>query len=231
MGYGTMATPLLLVAGFAPISIVPAVLLSQGVAAGLGTAMHVRYRNVDLSDLGGADARISAAMIAFGVAGVVVAVFVAVTIPAFYVRTYIGLLVVAMGALMVSRPSLPFSWAKVFGISALNGFDKAISGGGFGPVAVGGLLTMGHRVRNSVGIAVFTVLVINAAGVLLYFLLDAPGRAEAFLMATLSGGALLGGLVGPGLTARMEARRHLRGFALFIVAVGLLSLATTFARL
>ena len=48
MGYGTTLTPLLMLAGYAPLEIVPAVLLSElltGLAAG---AMHHRDGNIDL---------------------------------------------------------------------------------------------------------------------------------------------------------------------------------------
>jgi uncharacterized protein len=231
MGYGTLATPVLLVVGLSPVAIVPAVLLSQALAAGLGTVMHVRYKNVNLLDLKGIDAKISAAVIAFGVLGVTVAVFLAINLPSLYVKTYIGLLVVSMGLLLMARPRFGFSWPKVYAVSIVNGFDKAISGGGFGPVAVGGLLTFGHRIRNSVGIAVFTVTVINFAGVAFYFLLNAVGSSELRLMAALSLGAVIGALVGPGITSRLDGRRHVNGLAGVIVLVGVLALLSTFVAL
>lgn len=231
MGYGTLATPVLLVAGFSPISIVPAVLLSQMVAAVIGTALHVRYKHVDLADIKGNDAKLSAAIIAFGVAGVVAAVLLAVRLPPFYVKVYIGTLVVAMGLLLLAKPRLQFSWPKVFVVSAVNGFDKAISGGGSGPMAVGGLLTLGQTIKNSVGIAVFTVTVINFAGVTLYLALNSFGLGELFLMAALSVGALLGSLVGPGITRQLHTNRHINAIALVIVVVGVLSLLSTFASL
>lgn len=52
MGYGTTLTPLLLIAGFEPLQVVPAVLLSElltGVTAG---ALHHRDGNVDLLGTG-----------------------------------------------------------------------------------------------------------------------------------------------------------------------------------
>lgn len=229
MGYGTLATPALLVAGFAPIAVVPAVLLSQAAAAALGTALHVKYKNVDLRDIRGTDAKISAAIIAFGVVGVSAAVFLAIRLPSFYVKTYIGLLVVAMGLLLLAKPRIGFSWPRVFAVSAVNGFDKAISGGGFGPLAVGGLLTLGQTMRNSVGITVFTVTVINFAGVALYLLLNAFGPAELVLMATLTVGAVLGSLVGPGLTRRLNTGSHMNALSLVIVAVGVVALLSTLA--
>jgi uncharacterized protein len=230
MGYGTIATPVLLVAGFGTISTVAAVLVSQAVAAGFGTALHVRYRNIDLANVKGRDAKLSTAIIAFGILGVVAAVFVAVSLPSLYVKTYIGILVVSTGLFLLTRPRVRFSWPKVYAISAANGFDKAISGGGFGPAALGGLLALGHKLRNSVAIAVFTVMIINLVGVVLYFLLDAVNPSGLFLMATLSVGAMLGALLGPGITGRLHSRGHLNGLALFILAVGAVALVTTFVK-
>jgi uncharacterized membrane protein YfcA len=230
MGYGTLATPILLVVGFGPIAIVPAVLLSQALAAAFATALHVTYKNVDLLDLKGTDAKISVAVIAFGVIGVIAAVVLAVRLPSLYVKSYIGVLVVAMGLLLIVKPRIRFSWSKVYAISAINGFDKAISGGGFGPVAVGGLLSLGQRIRNAVGITVFTVTVINFAGVGFYFLLHAMSGSELFLMATLSIGAVIGSLVGPGVTGRLNTKQHLNGLAYVIIIVGALTLAATFLK-
>lgn len=97
-------------------------------------------------------------------------------------------------------------------------------------MAVGGLLTLGQTIKNSVGIAVFTVTVINFAGVALYLALNTFGLGELSLMAALSVGALLGSLVGPGVTRRLNTGGHINAIAVVIVAVGVISLLSTFAR-
>jgi uncharacterized protein len=230
MGYGTLATPILLIAGFKSLDIVPAVLLSQGVAAGFATMFHLRYKNVDLFDLKGSDTKISAAIIGFGIVGVVAAVALAISLPSLYVKTYIGLLVVAMGLLLMARPKFRFTWPRVFLVSIANGFDKAISGGSFGPVAVGGLLSLGHDFRNSIGIAVFTVMAVNLAGFAMYLLSGAIGATELYLIVTLSIGGIIGSTVGPAITNHLDAKRHFVVLALLMVAIGALSLLTTFVK-
>jgi len=137
-------------------------------------------------------------------------------------------LVVAVGLLVLAKPRTSFSWPKLYAISAVNGFDKAISGGGFGPVAVGGLLSMGQRIRNSVGIAVFTVTVINFAAAILYLLVEHITPIEVYLIVSLAPGAVIGALVGPGLTGRLNTKSHMGGLACAIIAVGALVLVTTF---
>ena len=230
LGYGTQATPLLWIVGFQSNAIVPSVLISQGLAACFATALHVRYHNVNLTDLKGNDVKISVAIIVFGIIGVVAAVYLAINLPPVYVKMYIGVLVVAVGLLLLAKPRLRFSWRKVYAISAVNGFDKAISGGGFGPVAVGGLLSLGQKIRNSVGIAVFTVTAINFAAAILYLLLSHITAIEVYLIVSLAPGAVIGALVGPGLTGRLNTKSHMGGLACAIIAVGTLALLTTFVK-
>ena len=48
VGYGTLLTPLLLILGFSPLRIVPAVLLSQLVGGIVGGFVHHRSGNITL---------------------------------------------------------------------------------------------------------------------------------------------------------------------------------------
>jgi uncharacterized membrane protein YfcA len=48
LGYGTALTPVLLIMGFAPLQVVPAVLLSQFVGGVIGGVAHHRVRNINL---------------------------------------------------------------------------------------------------------------------------------------------------------------------------------------
>jgi hypothetical protein len=114
----------------------------------------------------------------------------AVKFPSLCVKTYIGLPLTAMGFLLTARHRVKFSWLKAFIVKTAKGFDKAICRGDFGSVAVRGLLTFGQSIRNSLGIAVFTVTVVNLAGVVLYLLFNNVGTKELCLIVTLSVGAL-----------------------------------------
>ena len=48
MGYGTTLTPILLIIGFAPLEVVPAVLLGQLVGGMIGGLAHHRLGNISL---------------------------------------------------------------------------------------------------------------------------------------------------------------------------------------
>jgi len=153
MGYGTTLTPLLLIMGYHPLQIVPAVLLSElitGLSAGF---MHHKAKNVNLK-VGTKDFKIAMVMAACSVFGSLVAVFVALNVPVLYVKLYIGILVLSMGIIILATLSrtFEFSWKKITSIGLLAAFNKGISGGGYGPLVTGGQILSGVNSKNAIGI-------------------------------------------------------------------------------
>ena len=125
MGYGTTLTPLLLIMGYNPLQIVPCILLSE-LVTGLGAAFfHHRFKNSNFK-FGGLDLKIAMVMAVCSIFGTLVAVFVALKLPKFYVSLYIGLLVVAMGILILTtmKRKIKFSWKKISSIGILAAFNK-----------------------------------------------------------------------------------------------------------
>jgi uncharacterized membrane protein YfcA len=153
MGYGTTLTPLLLIMGYHPFQIVPAVLLSElitGLSAGF---MHHKAKNVNLK-VGTKDFKIAMAMAVCSIFGSIVAVFVALNVPTFYVKLYIGILVLSMGVIILAtlNRTFKFSWKKITSIGLLAAFNKGISGGGYGPLVTGGQILSGVNSKNAIGI-------------------------------------------------------------------------------
>ncbi len=153
MGYGTTLTPLLLIMGYHPLQIVPAVLLSElitGLSAGF---MHHKAKNVNLK-VGTKDFKIAMVMAACSVFGSLVAVFVALNVPTLYVKLYIGILVLSMGIIILATLSrtFKFSWKKITSLGLLAAFNKGISGGGYGPLVTGGQILSGVNSKNAIGI-------------------------------------------------------------------------------
>jgi len=95
----------------------------------------------------------------------------AIKIPKWILTLYIGLLVASMGALVlytINRP-MKFSWKKLMGVSLLASFNKGISGGGYGPLVMGGQMLSGVHVKNAVGITAFAEAITCFVGFLVYF--------------------------------------------------------------
>ena len=161
MGYGTSLTPILLLLGYQPMQIVPCILLSElftGIFAGL---IHNKMGNVNLlpkrmpnlknsqvnfiSNLKSylpRHLKISLLIAMCSIVGTVGAVLIAVSLPKFYVKLYIGLLILAMGILILitHKKTYKFSWGRIVGLSVVASFNKGMSGGRYGPVVTSGQL-------------------------------------------------------------------------------------------
>ncbi|MEZ5335109.1 MAG: sulfite exporter TauE/SafE family protein [Methanolobus sp.] len=177
MGYGTTLTPILLLLGFEPLQVVPAILLSESLTGVFAGLMHHKVKNVDFRPKTMNPYRIFEATQQLGIAetferglprhlkvalliafcsifGSLFAVFVAVNIPAFYLKLYIGLLVLVIGIVILAtlNKEYGFSWKKITGLSLIASFNKGMSGGGYGPVVTGGQLLSGVDGKNAIGI-------------------------------------------------------------------------------
>jgi hypothetical protein len=191
MGYGTTLTPLLLILGFEPLQIVPAVLVSEfltGVAAGV---MHHELGNVDLRP-GTRDFKVAAVLAACSVVGTVGAVILAATLPGWAVKIYIGVLVLSAGIfiLLTQRRTFQFSWKKLVGLGTLAAFNKGISGGGYGPLVTGGQVLAGVRSKTAVGITSLAEGLTCLVGLIAYAL-TSSGSIDWRLVPAMAIGALL----------------------------------------
>jgi uncharacterized membrane protein YfcA len=139
MGYGTTLTPILLLLGYDLKLIVPVVLLSEFVT-GL-TAGRSRDSKV-VAVLGGA-----------GIFGALGAVGFLTWVPRYYAKLYFGLMITAMGIIILLRRNgrYRFSWAKLVGLGLISSFNKGMSGGGYGPLVVGGQVLSGCEAKAAVG--------------------------------------------------------------------------------
>jgi uncharacterized membrane protein YfcA len=197
MGYGTTLTPVLLLFGFTPMQIVPAVLLSELVSGLLAGFFHHREGNVNLKPatadifkitnmlrpLGYIDTfkktvplhlKIALLLSACSIVGTVAAVFVAVNIPKFWLKLYIGCLVLAMGIIILIclNKEFKFSWKKITFLGTIASFNKGMSGGGYGPVVTGGQILSGVEGKSAVGITSLAEGLTCLVGVIAYILIS-----------------------------------------------------------
>lgn len=169
MGYGTTLTPVLMLFGFGPLAIVPCVLLSElitGVTAGL---VHHKVGNVSFK-LGSVHLKIAIVLAACSIVGATIAVFVAINIPKLWLNSYIGLMVLGMGVviLLTLNKDFRFSWKKIIGLGSIAAFNKGMSGGGYGPVVTGGQVLSGVKGNNAVGITSLAEGLTCVVGVIVY---------------------------------------------------------------
>jgi len=197
MGYGTTLTPVLMLFGFAPMQIVPAVLLSELISGLLAAFFHHRERNVDLkpttadifkitnmlSPLGYIEKfkktvplhlKVALLLAVCSIVGTVAAVFVAVNIPRFWLKLYIGFLVLAMGILILIclNKEFKFSWRKIGILGVIASFNKGMSGGGYGPIVTGGQILSGIKGKSAIGITSLAEGLTCLVGVITYILVS-----------------------------------------------------------
>lgn len=169
MGYGTALAPILILMGYSPLSVVPAILVSQLVTDIAACYWHHQLENVDFR-AGAVDRKVATALGLVCSVGVVASVIVAVKISKWLMTLYIGLLVTAMGVLILltANKQIAFSWKKLLGLGLLASFNKGISGGGYGPVVMGGQMLSGVGVKNAVGITAMAEAITCLVGFLSY---------------------------------------------------------------
>lgn len=190
MGYGTTLTPVLLLAGFEPLQIVPAVLLSElmtGLTAGL---LHQRDGNVDFLH----DARARKTTLLLGSLsgiGALLAVWVAVSISKFWLGLFITAIILAMGViiLLTRNRQIPYRAGGIVAVGAVAAFNKGLSGGGYGPLVTAGQVVSGLPAKHAVAVTSVAESLTCLIGVLGYL---AMGKSIAWELAMpLALGALL----------------------------------------
>ena len=171
MGYGTTLTPLLLIMGYKPLQIVPAILLSELITGLSAAFLHHKFKNSNFK-IGSTDFKIAALMAGCSIIGVVAAVLLALNLPVFYIKLYIGLLVFSMGVfILVSlNQKYKFSWKKIVSLGLLASFNKGISGGGYGPVVTSGQILSGVKSKNAIGITSLAEGLTCLVGVITYLI-------------------------------------------------------------
>jgi uncharacterized membrane protein YfcA len=146
------------------------------------------------------------------IVGVFVAVLIALKLPVFYLKLYIGLLVTAMGIFIVLRHKTrnEFSWKKIMGLGVLASFNKGISGGGYGPLIVSGQILSGVETKNSIGITALAEGATCFIGVVTYFIV---GTNVDWLLAPY---LVMGSLISVPLSVYTVKRLPVKQFTLII---------------
>lgn len=228
MGYGTALTPILLLIGLEPLQVVPAVLVSALVAGLAASLAHHKVGNVNFRSPRAV--KIVLLLATCSIFGAFAAVLVAVSIPAFYLEFYIGLLVALMGGLILwkRKSRSPFSRLRIILLGVVAAFNKGISGGGYGPLVTSGQILSGIDGKNAVGITTLAESLTCAAAVTA-FLFVGGASIDWELSGVLTAGALLS----VPLSALSVKKIQHEGMALIIgtatLALGLFTLWGLFA--
>ncbi len=213
MGYGTTLTPLLLLLGFAPLEVIPVVLFTNAILGVVAAFFHHRFKNVDFHPKS-KDTKITLVLSGLGIIGILIAIMLAVRLPEYVLRAYLGLVVLIIGIIVLVRHKKEhsFSWKKLTAMGSIAAFNKGMTGGGYGSVIVGGQILSGVKGKNAIGIASLAEGIICIVGTFAYVYI---GKAIN-LNWTLITSILIGSLISIPIAAYVVKKFHPRRLKLII---------------
>ena len=227
MGYGTTLTPILLLAGFAPLDVVPAILLSEALTGAAAGLLHQRDGNVNF--LRDPRARRTALLlIALSAVGAISAAVLAVRISKEALTLFIATIIIAMGIVILFTLNRPFRYrpSGIVAIGAVAAFNKGLSGGGYGPLVTAGQVVSGLPAKSAVAIASVAESFTCVIGLAAYLVLG--HQINWGLAIPLAGGALLSVPIAT-LSVRRLPEKGLRLIVgVVTVALGALALSAVF---
>ena len=208
MMYGTVLSPLLILIGYDVKSVVPALLVSQAIGGFVASYRHHKLGNANFQN-GTMDYHVTKIIIWFGVFACIAGVFVSVSISPQILNTYIALLVIVIGLMILSGKSLIMTAKKIYALGFISAFNKALSGGGFGPLVAGGQLVFKDRnEKGAIGSTDFAEAPICLLSFFLWVLLK--GMPPMSLMVPLCIGSAVGGFFGPMALSKIKSRKILK---------------------
>lgn len=224
MGYGTTLTPVLLAMGFSPLQLIPSILFSEFLSGLVASYFHHETGNVDF----GRRSRHSrvAGLLALGsIVGVGIGVSVAVRIPTSALKLTIGVIITIAGIVILLFRTLVFTYSrwKMLLLATVASFNKALSGGGYGPLMTSGQVLSGIDGRASVGITSFAEGFTCLAGVLLF--LAQGERLDLDLLIPMTTGALLSIPFSTHVVGQISEMNLRMAIAILTIVLGLFTIA------
>jgi uncharacterized membrane protein YfcA len=222
-GFGTVLSPMLLMFGFEPVAVVSSILLSEIVTGFLVGMMHDRASSLNILRVKESKHTLVIFLVS-GVAASVFAMFFVVSLDPLLVKLYISALVVAMGLLMLYNRNSErvFSIRIVGALGALCGFNKAISGGGYGPIATSGQIVGGADPKASVAITSISEAAICVIGFISYYILF--GFPEPNLLISIVAGAVVATPVSAYAVSKSKRRNLTDLIAVSVLVIGIITL-------
>lgn len=169
MGYGTTLTPVLLAFGFHPLDLVPTILVSEFLSGFAASYFHHDSGNVDFRR-GSKDLQVGLLLAVGSVVGVAIGVNLALEIPTKLLKLVIGCIILFAGVIIWIQleHSFQFTRRKMFLLASIASFNKALSGGGYGPLMTSGQILGGIKGKTSVAITSFAEGFTCLIGVVLF---------------------------------------------------------------
>jgi len=222
MMFGTILSPLLISFGFDPYFVIPSILISQAVGGAVATYRHNYFKNGDFR-LESEDTKIVLVISILGIFGAILGVWFGKSISRDVLRIYISVLCVLMGTLVVLKKRFKFSWKGIYIVGLVSSFNKAFSGGGFGPIVTSSQVILGRKSKNAISSTDFAEIPICLTAFILWVF--AKGVPDIKMTLALIAGASIGAYIGPKLLFSVKDKRKVElVVGVLVIVLGVLSL-------
>lgn len=217
MMYGTILSPILILFGLPIVEIVPSILISQAIGGIVASFRHNYYGNIKLKNKDNQDFKIAMTIFLFGFVAIIIGVFASINIPKDITRIYIGILVFTMSLIVLINKKFNFNWNKIYFIGFISSFNKALSGGGFGPLVSTGLIVSGKESKSSIGITDMAEVPICLVGFISWYFINNTNMNIALII-SLCLGSIIGAFIGPYSTYKINEKK----LKMFVGILGIL---------
>lgn len=227
MGYGTTLTPILLAFGFEPLQIVPTILFSEFLSGLSASIFHHRAGNVDFGSRRTKHSKIAIILAIGSIVGVLVGVNIAVEIPKYALKLIIGIIITIAGIVIwfFINHQFEFKKWKMVGIASIASFNKALSGGGYGPLLTSGQILSGIQGKASVAITSFSESFTCLIAVILFVIKGQYLTLE--LLIPVCVGALLSVPISATIVSNLNERHLKKSIAIITVSLGVFTIIKT----
>ncbi len=203
MMFGTILSPVLIIMGYSPTDVVPSILLAQALGGIIASYRHHTLNNATFT-FKSKDFKVGTLIYSLGIIAAFIGAYLALKVDKSILKNYIGVLVICMGLLVVSNIKFKFSWKSITGLGILSSFNKALSGGGFGPVLSSGQIILGRESKNSIATTDFAEVPLCLASFIFWLILK-NDSLNILLITSLSIGSMIGAYIGPYLLSKLKS--------------------------
>jgi len=227
MGYGTTLTPLLLLAGYDPHELVPTILVSEFLSGFASFFFHAEAGNVRI-DRNSVHLRSALILSLCSLLGVVVGAQMAFRASTLTLNRIIGVVILGAGLTLLAASTREFAYRtwKIGLLGLVASFNKAVSGGGYGPLMTSGQVLSGIEGKAAVGITSLAEGFTCLAGAITFLALGQ--RLSPGLLIPVVTGALMSVPFSARIVRGLRERTIKRTIGVLTVLLGLLALAKTF---
>ncbi len=189
------------------------------------------------------DTKVIIVLTFFGILGTLASVIISIifgydAIFKFGVKVYIGIMVFAMGILILifRKKQIRFSFKKITLLGTIAGANKGISGGGYGPLVVSGQILSGREGKNAIASTSLSEGIICFVGALAFLITSIVTSSIAGgpisygnweLAPFIVGGAIFSAPLAAFITKKVENRWLIIVVGIVTVVLGLFSLTKT----